>query len=111
MEMAIKDRGNIKWSSLMLTEHRRRLRNLKKEDESIGKPELDEQLLEDMNYILHKALYLKKELKIVYFKEGRRYLIRGKLLKCDSFKKNIIIRIEKNIKKIIQLEDIIELDL
>jgi len=69
--MTIKDRGDIKWTSLMLTEHREALKKLKQEENNIEKPELDEQQLEEMNYFIQKAIREKTRVRIIYFKENR----------------------------------------
>jgi hypothetical protein len=75
--MTIKDRGDIKWTSLMLTEHREALKKLKQEENYIEKPELDEQQLEEMNYLIQKAVKEKTRVRIIYFKENRIQKIEG----------------------------------
>jgi len=75
--MTIKDRGDIKWTSLMLTEHREALKKLKQEESYIEKPELDEQQLEEMNYLIQKAVREKTRVRIIYFKENRIQKIEG----------------------------------
>ncbi|MGE7184955.1 YolD-like family protein [Peribacillus sp. NPDC006672] len=48
--MTIRDRGNIKWTNLMLPEHIKMLRNYFDEDYyDEPEPVLDEQYLEEMN--------------------------------------------------------------
>jgi hypothetical protein len=69
--MTIKDRGDIKWTSLMLTEHREALKKLKQEENNTNKPELDEQQLEEMNYLIQNAVKEKTRVRIIYFKENR----------------------------------------
>ena len=50
--MNYRDRGSIKWSSLMLPEHKERLSAWYKEQEYVTKPELDEQKWEEINRLL-----------------------------------------------------------
>ncbi|MEJ6951671.1 YolD-like family protein [Natronospora cellulosivora (SeqCode)] len=67
----IKDRGNIKWSSLMLSEHRKELEKLYELDKSsFNKPFLDEQKLEEMNKVLEQAIHEKASLRIKYYNKG-----------------------------------------
>lgn len=64
--MSVKDRGRIKWVSLMLPEHRRRLEELKEEEGYRNAPSLDEQQLEKLDHILQYALQGQREVKFLY---------------------------------------------
>lgn len=68
--MDIKDRGNIKWTSLMLVEHRKKLEELKNSEENREKPDLDQQIYEVFNYKIKEAVEKKKEVKITYYKDN-----------------------------------------
>ncbi len=63
----IKDRGNIKWTSLMLVEHRKKLEKLKKSEGNKKRPELDQQIYEQFDYKIKLALKEKIEVKITYY--------------------------------------------
>lgn len=65
--MDIKDRGNIKWTSLMLVEHRKKLEKLKESEDDKKRPELDEQIYELFDYKIKLALKEKKKVKITYY--------------------------------------------
>ncbi|MGD6815641.1 YolD-like family protein [Metabacillus sp. 84] len=52
----IRDRGNIKWTSMMLPEHVKLLRQWKEEERHTAKPEIDEQQLEEFNEIICIAM-------------------------------------------------------
>ncbi|MBS2969520.1 YolD-like family protein [Metabacillus sp. KIGAM252] len=52
----IRDRGNIKWTSMMLPEHVKLLRQWKEEERYTAKPEMDEQQLEQFNEIICIAM-------------------------------------------------------
>ena len=64
----IKDRGNIKWTSLMLTEHREKLRELYERDKDIEKPVLDEQQLEKLDSLIREVVQFQAEVKIFIMK-------------------------------------------
>ncbi|MCA0971067.1 YolD-like family protein [Halobacillus litoralis] len=51
-----RDRGSIKWTSLMLPEHVEMIRNLWKEDERVEKGILDEQKAVEIDFLLQRAL-------------------------------------------------------
>lgn len=57
----IRDRGNIKWTAMMLPEHVQRLRIWQREDEQIAKPAFDEWTLQALEEELLQAYYGKKE--------------------------------------------------
>lgn len=77
--IVIKDRGNIKWSSLMLTEHRKKLEELLERDNNICKPVLDEQQLHEMDKNLKLALSQNKKVKILYYKNGSIINLKGEI--------------------------------
>jgi hypothetical protein len=62
----IRDRGNIKWTAMMLPEHVELLREWKKEDAYQTQPELDEQRLEEMNELICEAMEFHDHLKFTY---------------------------------------------
>ncbi|MGM0602809.1 MAG: YolD-like family protein [Bacillota bacterium] len=64
------DRGNKKWQSLFLVEHKRKLKNLKEKMNKIEKPDLSDQQKEKLDMILFKAKKEKKSIKVEYFKDG-----------------------------------------
>lgn len=51
-----RDRGSIKWTSLMLPEHVEMIRNLWKEDERVEKGIVDEQKAVEIDFLLQRAL-------------------------------------------------------
>ncbi|ASF38202.1 YolD-like family protein [Halobacillus halophilus] len=55
MDSRNRDRGTIKWTSLMLPEHVEALQLLWKEDEQVEKAILDEQQLEEIDFALQRA--------------------------------------------------------
>ncbi len=65
----IRDRGNIKWTSMMLPEHVAMLRELKTSQEKKEKPFLDEQRLEEMNEVVRLATEENKAVQLTYFSD------------------------------------------
>ncbi|MGB4006681.1 MAG: YolD-like family protein [Halanaerobiales bacterium] len=75
----IKDRGNIKWTSLMLTEHREKLKELYERDKDIKKPLLDEQHLDRLDFLLGEALRLKANIEVLYYENRRLHYYQGRI--------------------------------
>jgi len=83
----LKDRGNKKWTSLMLVEHQKKLREFKKNKNNKEKPDLEEHRLQKMNYILNKAINTGTKISIKYYKNQRYLTYKGKI---DKINHNII---------------------
>ncbi|ADQ15765.1 YolD-like family protein [Halanaerobium hydrogeniformans] len=109
--MNFKDRGNKKWTSLMLVEHRKRLKELKENEEKAEKPELDEQEKADINYKLLRALKEKIQLEIIYCEDKILKKTRGYLEAINSKEKYILLSKNKKSKKTekILMKNLIEL--
>ena len=52
----LNDRGNIKWTSMMLPEHVEKLKEMWREDERVEKGDLDEQQAAEIDFKLQLAL-------------------------------------------------------
>lgn len=75
----LKDRGTIKWTSLMLPEHVQMLKNMWKEEEKIEQPIIDEQLLDELNGHLKKALSQNKTVRLTIYVNGQKEVIIGNI--------------------------------
>ncbi|OCA91007.1 hypothetical protein A8F94_03840 [Bacillus sp. FJAT-27225] len=64
----IRDRGRIKWTSMMLPEHVKILRDWVKEDSYEQQTELDEQQLELMNEVLGEAMEFNQAVVITHYR-------------------------------------------
>jgi hypothetical protein len=106
----IKDRGNIKWTSLMLTEHRDLLKKLLEEENNADKAELDEQIMEEMDYLLNTALSTDLIISIIYYSQKRYFSFCGKIKNYNPYKGEIILFNDKELKKL-NLRDIIGIKL
>lgn len=75
----IRDRGRIKWTSMMLPEHVKMLRDWVGEDSHETKRILDEQQFEEMNAVMGEAMEEGKEVSIAHYDRNRYQLLIGKI--------------------------------
>ncbi|WP_216830651.1 YolD-like family protein [Alkalihalobacterium elongatum] len=75
----LKDRGNKKWTSLMLPEHVRQLRIMAKELNKIPQPTIDEQQLEEFERKISEAIEIDQTVTIFYWESGEIYIVEGKI--------------------------------
>ncbi|MCB7159976.1 YolD-like family protein [Bacillus subtilis] len=66
----LRDRGTIKWTSMMLPEHLAQLKQDLIDVSKIEKPSLDNQQIEEMDILVSEALEFNKELKFKLFNNG-----------------------------------------
>ena len=90
----IRDRGRIKWTSLMLPEHVKILREWAREDEWAEKAELDEQRLEELDQIVQTAFAARKQVMIRLFKKQSIRTISGTIEKIEPIERVLRIRTE-----------------
>lgn len=81
-----RDRGNIKWTAMMLPEHVKMLREWKKEDEYIPKPELDEWTMQELAERLQIAYERKFEVELEVWEEKKKYKVTGTIEKIHNDK-------------------------
>jgi hypothetical protein len=75
----IRDRGSIKWTSMMLPEHVKLLRDWVKEDGYEQKKEMDEQQLELMNETLSEAIEFDQFVTITHYRDRNYEIVIGKI--------------------------------
>jgi YolD-like protein len=75
----IRDRGRIKWTSMMLPEHVKMLRDWTREDENEKEKEMDEQQLEVMNEIILEAMELNQQVAITHYRQQKYEIVIGKI--------------------------------
>lgn len=68
----IRDRGKIKWTSMMLPEHVSLLREWAEEDSYETRNELDEQKIEEINHTIAEAMEYGANVRISYYKASAR---------------------------------------
>ena len=80
----IRDRGRIKWTSMMLPEHVKMLRDWVKEDTYEYKKQLDEQQLDLMNETISSAMEYDQMVTVTHY-HGKHYeLVIGKIHHWDA---------------------------
>lgn len=85
----IRDRGRIKWTSMMLPEHVKLLRDWAKEDLYEKKVEIDEQQLEMMNGTISEAMEFEKTVTITHFRRNHYELVIGTIHYWDETNQNL----------------------
>ncbi|GAB3805100.1 YolD-like family protein [Virgibacillus kimchii] len=92
----VQDRGNIKWTTLMLPEHAELLKELWEEDGKTHRPLLDPQEIESMNHELVKAFQQQCPITLSVYKNGNELDYSGKIKRMDKEKECVIIKGEPN---------------
>jgi hypothetical protein len=109
--MNLKDRGNKKWTAMMLIEHRKKLKELKEHENDRKKPILDDQEKGAINNKIIQAANKNQKVKIKYHHNKRFHIIIGNIKDINQFEKKIFISDENNTIIKIKLNDIIDLTL
>lgn len=109
----IRDRGSIKWTSLMLPEHVQALRDWmyhEKNDEE--KPDIASDQLDELDRIIRDALENDRKVSVCYYDHGRRRKreIVGAIKKIDHIRRVIDIVSENDSLKTLRVDDILELN-
>jgi broad-specificity NMP kinase len=85
----LRDRGRIKWTSMMLPEHVKLLRDWVKEDQYEQKKIIDEQQLESMNEILMEAIELDEWVAITHYQNHNYEIVVGKVDHWDQSERKL----------------------
>lgn len=109
--MTIRDRGNIKWTAMMLTEHKDALEKWAKETREIVKPQLDEQKLEEMNYLLCQSLVESVPISITYYHNKKIILLEGIIHDYHPLNKEVFLKNEQGDILTLILLNIIDIEL
>ncbi len=80
----IRDRGNIKWTAMMLPEHVKLLREWQEQDQYVKKPELDEWALQELSEQLQLAYNQKSEVELKVWEEKQVYKVTGVIAKLNT---------------------------
>jgi hypothetical protein len=103
--MNFKDRGNKKWTAMMLIEHRQRLKKLKEREQDRKKPILDDQEKAAINSKLQQALQNDLEVEIKYYENKQFKTAAGRIDKVDINQRYIIISNKKiTFKNLLELK-------
>ena len=93
--MNFKDRGNKKWTAMMLVKHRKELKELKEHEDDKEKPTLDDQEKEVINTKLQQAIHNNLAITIKYYENKSFKTITGTIKKTDVNKGVIFINDQK----------------
>ena len=104
------DRGSIKWSSLMLPEHKRKLRELYQAQFHEKRPILDEQKQEEINGFLLEAQCEEKEIQVVFFRDRGFHRIQGKIKKVNPLSGELGIREKDGDVFFINLGEVVDVE-
>ena len=85
----IRDRGKMKWTSLMLPEHVKLLREWTKEDRLESRKELDEQYLEVLNERMMEAVEFGKRITVTYYRKGVYENFTGRISSWDELNRKL----------------------
>lgn len=105
--MKVKDRGTMKWVSLMLPEHVEKLNEVFIEYKE--KPVLDEQKMSEIDRTLKYAIQHRTPLEMTYFYSGEYRTVTSRLEKIDQWRGFILLKNEDGRK--ISLTNIIDVQL
>ncbi|GKV57576.1 hypothetical protein NCCP2222_35230 [Sporosarcina sp. NCCP-2222] len=91
----IRDRGNIKWTAMMLPEHIQQLRNWQAEDGRLPRGMPDEQQLEEWNYKISNAMEGGTPVSIEFWQAEDVKKVQGFIQKTDSLQGVLQIGMER----------------
>lgn len=94
------DRGNIKWTSLMLPEHLVQLKEWKKEQYHDKKRDLTEWELEEIEQSIQRAFKLRKLVKLTLWDHNKLHDHTGLVTGTDTYKKELLLDTDLLIKRI-----------
>ncbi|WP_036832812.1 YolD-like family protein [Pontibacillus litoralis] len=90
--MSLKDRGTIKWTSLMLPEHVSMLRNIWEEEQQHPLPSFDEQKLAEMNHTIMSAYHQQQSVTFISCQNGNPRQYTGIITQLDEKQSTIRLR-------------------
>jgi hypothetical protein len=106
----IRDRGRIKWVSMMLPEHVKLLREYNESLDKVEKPVLDEQKYEEFNEVICRAMEENITLQFTYYQKGEMKKLVGNIHYIDQLKRELRIVDYLTKKHVLKLGDIIEIE-
>lgn len=106
----IRDRGNIKWASMMLPEHVKLLKEYNEELKKVEKPILDEQKYEELNEIISQALKENIRLEFTYYQNGKMIKYIGHINQINNLTKEIQITDSSGSHHTLSINHIVEIE-
>ncbi|MFJ3389951.1 YolD-like family protein [Lysinibacillus sp. NPDC086135] len=96
----LNDRGNMKWTAMMLPEHLMKIKEWKQEQYYDKKRELTEWEMEEIEQIVQLAYKLHEEVKITFWSDNKLHDVGGKITAINAFHKELLLDIDISIKRI-----------
>jgi hypothetical protein len=78
-----RDRGNIKWTSMMLTEHREALKEWGHSQHDVAPPNKTEDELAELAEQIGRAMALHCEVRMTYYQDKRNHVAAGTIKRFD----------------------------
>ncbi|SDQ55905.1 YolD-like protein [Virgibacillus subterraneus] len=104
-----KDRGTIKWASLMLPEHVKLLQDMWRDDYRMSRPVLDSQETEMLNAQILEAFEYKSAISVSIYSDGTVINRLGIITKLDSQTNNVILQLTDSTQITIAFDDILSI--
>lgn len=104
-----RDRGSIKWSSLMLPEHAELLKEMWQNDDKRTKPNLDEQQAELLDAQILEAFEWQSPVCLYIYENGGITELTGTIIKLDSPANSVLLEVSDQSDKQIVFDDILQL--
>ncbi|WP_342025713.1 YolD-like family protein [Cytobacillus pseudoceanisediminis] len=97
----IRDRGKKKWqSAFFMPEHVKMLKQMTNDDKKQKKPQLDEQELEEIGFVVMDSLNYTIPIKVTIWRDGFFHTISGIVDKVDMLMKYILFECDEGKSKI-----------
>ncbi|WP_227395096.1 YolD-like family protein [Jeotgalibacillus aurantiacus] len=111
MDSNDKDRGTIKWTSMMMPEHVAMLKDyLKNEYEAEEKPIMDEQVMEQIFMSIEESCEQHQTIDLHVHEKIKREKIRGRVTYIHFLDRYILMDTEQLFKRKIKFEDVVGME-
>jgi hypothetical protein len=87
----INDRGRKKWAPFLMPEHKKRIAEMYMEEYDVHQPELDEQMLEQLQETIAEAIERETEVSVTYHSNKRVHTCFGKITKVNPFMRELFL--------------------
>ncbi|MDQ0256177.1 hypothetical protein J2S74_003595 [Evansella vedderi] len=106
-----RDRGVIKWTSMMLPEHVQQLKEMTAKHKKKAPPQLDEQVLEEWSRLLGEAYYHDLALSITIIDHGKEETVQGFVYRIDQLQRSLTLELKDSRfqRRSIPFQDIIQI--
>jgi hypothetical protein len=104
----VRDRGQIKWTAMMLPEHRKELKDLWDAQDDVDKPMYDDDKLAELSQEISLCIHENKLVSIKYYNSKRYRILSGIITKYDPELSLIMVETKERQGKI-SVSDIVEI--